>query len=295
MLRTFSLALLLISSSPIWAWNSGTHRLIAEIAWQQLSASTQANVSHYLLLHPDSTRWKRNLDETQWGHAAFLGAATWPDDIRHDARFYDETSETPSPPIPGLSDTARHRRWHYFDRQIDGSPQEGKGVLDSQLPRLIGQLKHASVTERVYALPWVIHLIGEIHQPLHVGSNHDQGGTLFEVTDPAHKRLPQSSLHQWWDDLPAPPWLNGQALEHAAQRLIALYPRPPIQGDTTQWAQESFDLAAHHAYPDTALITDAFRANAQGIAAQRVVAAAYRLASILEQTFARVSRETASE
>lgn len=295
MLRLFSLLLLLACSSPLWAWNRTTHRLIAEMAWQRLSHPVREQIFHYLLRHPDSSRWIRNAPSLPPNQALFLAASSWPDDIRYDPRYFDEHREAPTPVIPGLADQARHRRWHYMDRQIDGSPREGHGVLDTQLTHLINTFSTSSVVDQVYALPWIIHLVGEIHQPLHVGSHHDNGGTLRTIVDPLHPRSPALNLHQWWDDLPSPHRLPDTALEEEARRLLAHYPPPRQQGSVLLWAEESFDLAAQDAYPAINLITPAFRTRAIQLARQRIVAAAYRLSTLLQQLIDSVSRGTSSE
>lgn len=295
MLRLFSLLLLLACSSPLWAWNRPTHRLIAEMAWQRLPQPVREQISHYLLLHPDSDRWIRNAQSLPPNHASFLAASSWPDDIRHDPRYYDEHREAPTPVIPGLADQARHRHWHYMDRQIAGSPREGHGVLDTQLIRLIDTFATAPVIDQVYALPWIIHLVGEIHQPLHVGSHHDKGGTLRTIVDPLHPRSPPLNLHQWWDDLLVPHRLPDAALEQQARRLLAHYPPPRQQGGVVLWAQESFDLAAQDGYPASDAISPAFRARSTHLARQRTVAAAYRLSILLQRLIDKVSRGTSSE
>ncbi|MBS1198926.1 MAG: hypothetical protein H6R18_2711 [Proteobacteria bacterium] len=293
MLRAI-LLLLLVTASPAWAWNSGAHRLIAHIAWQQLSPSAKSAISSLLLAHPDYDRWTEHHQGKQF---AFVEASTWPDDIRQDARFYEEFADPPTPSIAGLATTARHRNWHYTDRQLDGSPREGKGSLDTELPRLVAILadSSASRSQKVYALPWVIHLVGEMHQPLHIGSNHDKGGNLFEVEDFADQRQPAKTLHRWWDDLPAAPWLNGKALENSAQRLLAQTPHAPAQGNFELWQQESFEIARAHAYPPGRMITPEFRTQAKTIANRRVVEAGYRLGSLLRAIFGGVSRGTGSE
>ena len=293
MLRAIVL-LLLIAASPAWAWNSASHRLIAYIAWQQLSPSTQSSVSTLLLAHPDYGRWTERRNSTQ---DAFIQASDWPDDIRQDSRFYDEFTDTATPPIDGWADSARHRYWHYTDLQVDGSPRQGKGRIGTELPRLLALLANPRVARahKVYALPWVIHLLGDIHQPLHVGSRHDKGGNDFEIEDPADERRPIKTIHRWWDELPAPTGMNGKKLEKTAQQLLALYPRPPPQGDPQRWLQESFEIARSHAYPPGRTITPVFRTEARIIANRRVVEAGYRLGRLLQAIFGGVSRGTGSE
>lgn len=290
-----ALALALLASSAL-AWNSAGHRLVAAIAWRRMPAAAQQAAAGLLRQHPDYPKWIAKAGEPP-DYAAFLAAATWPDDIRDDPRFYDETSQKPTPPLPGLVETARHPRWHFVD--FDGEGRVRAGELDRQLDRLIERLRdpQATAEEKAYALPWVIHLVGDIHQPLHVGSRDDEGGNRFEVEDPFNPRLPVVRLHTWWDDLPGPPWLRGARLEKAADALLAAYPQPPLQGDVALWREESRRLGQDSAYPPAAgdilpVITAEFRERSRALAEQRLSAAGYRLGRLLAAVLGRVPRGT---
>lgn len=290
----FSLAL------PAYAWNAAGHRLVAVIAWQQLTPPTREATSTALALHPDHERWIEKARSRE-GIALFAEASTWPDDIRNDPRFYDEDREPVTPALPGLLETARHKRWHYVDLDATGKVRDGE--LDRQIERLSQLLQakgSSSGTRRseqiAYALPWLLHLVADIHQPLHVGQHGDEGGNKVEIENPFNKRLPFSSLHLYWDDLPGPPWLRGQRLEKNASRLLDSYPKP-VQGNVALWRDESHQLLAA-AYPKASgsllpIISEDFQDNARQIANRRIVEAGYRLGHLLESIFReRVSRET---
>jgi len=276
------------------AWNAAGHRLTANIAWQQLSAPSRDFVAATLARHPDYSRW---VEKARSAEAAdiFAEASTWPDDIRNDPRFYNEDREPPTPPLPGLSDTARHKRWHYVDLGDDGKVREGE--IDRQIERLSQLLRSTRKNEQIsYALPWLLHLVADIHQPLHVGRDGDEGGNRVEIENPFNKRLPFSSLHTYWDDLPGPPWLRGKRLEKNTARLLDNFPAP-AQGNVRQWKEESHRLLAD-AYPRAngsllPMITEEFHQQARETANRRILEAGYRLGRLLESIFAhRVSRET---
>ena len=276
------------------AWNAAGHRLTASIAWQQLSAPNRDFVAATLARHPDYPRW---VEKARSAEAAdiFAEASTWPDDIRNDPRFYNEDREPPTPPLPGLSDTARHKRWHYVDLGDDGKVREGE--IDQQIERLSQLLRSTRKNEQIsYALPWLLHLVADIHQPLHVGRDGDEGGNRVEIENPFNKRLPFSSLHTYWDDLPGPPWLRGKRLEKNAASLLDNFPAP-AQGNVRQWKEESHRLLAD-AYPLAngsllPMITEEFHQQARETANRRILEAGYRLGRLLESIFAhRVSRET---
>ena len=288
----FSLAL------PAHAWNAAGHRLVAVIAWQQLTPPTREAISAVLARHPDHDRWvekARSRDAID----LFAEASTWPDDIRSDPRFHDEDREPPTLALPGLPDTARHKRWHYVDLDAAGKVRDGE--IDRQIERLSHVLqangRAAGNNDQIsYALPWLLHLVADIHQPLHVGQHGDEGGNKVEIENPFNKRLPFSSLHLYWDDLPGPPWLRGERLEKNAARLLDNYPKP-VQGNVALWRQESHQLLAV-AYPKASgsllpIISEDFQRDARDIANRRIVEAGYRLGRLLESIFSqRVSRET---
>jgi hypothetical protein len=287
----------LVLSAPANAWNAAGHRLASVIAWQQLSPPARAAITQILAHHPDHERWVEKSHSTR-GADILAEASTWPDSIRHDPRFYDEKREaaTPATPaLPGLPDTARHKHWHYVD--LDAAGRTEAGELDQQIERL-SKLAGSTdnKTEISYALPWLAHLVADIHQPLHVGRHGDEGGNKVEIENPFNKRQAFTSLHAYWDELPGSPGLRGKRLEQHAERLIRQYPAPP-QGNVRLWRDESHRLLAV-AYPDSngsllPIITDDFHRRSRDIAERRIVEAGYRLGGLLETIFGqRVPRET---
>lgn len=291
----FRLAALCLLLAPLCAhaWNAAGHRLTALIAWQQLSPPAREAVAALLAAHPDHARWKARARSDD--PAALLAeAATWPDDIRSDPRFFDEGREPPTPPMPGLPDTRRHRRWHYVDLGSNGEVVDGE--LDRRIEELAGRLGSAPTPAEVaWLLPWLVHLVGDIHQPLHVGRAGDDGGNAVEVENPFNPRLPFISLHAYWDDLPGPPWLRGRRLDERAARLLGRHP-PPARGTVRIWRDESHALLAT-TYPTDhgsllPIVSEDFHRRSTATAEARVVAAGYRLGWLLELKLARVPRET---
>jgi hypothetical protein len=168
-------------------------------------------------------------------------------------------------------------------------------VIDRQLAALARTLADPGSTpsERAYALPWLIHLVGDAHQPLHAASRYgpdgqsDNGGNALEVVTPFHLRSPSMSLHRYWDDLPGPPWLSGSRLESAARSLTARY-APPASPETPEdWIAESWRIASEYAYPPDGdavpVIGAEFHQRALAIANRRVTEAGYRLADLLKR------------
>ena len=293
-MRSLLIALLLLISPLAQAWNAAGHRLVASIAWQQLSPASREFLSSALARHPDHARWTGKARSSNPADI-FAEAATWPDDIRNDPRFHDEERTPATTTLPGFPNMARHKRWHYVD--LDSRGRVSDGEVDRQIERLDHLLRSTAKKDQIsYLLPWLLHLVADIHQPLHVGRHGDEGGNAVEIENPFNKRLPFSSLHLYWDDLPGAPWLRGKALEKRVQRLIEAYP-PPVPGVVALWRDESHALLAI-AYPDTPgsllpIVTEEFNQQAREIANRRIVDAGYRLGWLLENAIAaRVSRET---
>ena len=278
---------------PAFAWNGAGHRVVALIAWQQLSPATQQRVGTLLAAHPDHARWLEIADK-QGAAAVFAEASTWADAIRNDDRYHDAGRGEPTPPVDGRFDSRRQRHWHYVDHAADGRPN--KGELDRQIVRLSRLLDTGTADEQTYALPWLIHLVADLHQPLHVGNSSDEGGTRITIENPFNRRQPFVTLHAYWDDLPGPSSLRGRRLQREVERLIASQ-RPPAQGDVDLWREESRHLHTI-AYPHQAgsllpIVDEAFLQKAKATTDRRLTEAGYRLGRLLESRLGPgVSRET---
>ena len=292
-MRRILVALLFLATvSPVWAWNAAGHRLVAIIAWEQMSPPARDFVMAALARHPDYERWRQRARSDE-ARQIFAEASTWPDDIRNDPRFHDD--EELDEPAAGFPDSARHKDWHYVDLDADGGVVSGQ--LTSQLKRISRLLRCTGPKREIsYHLPWLLHLVADIHQPLHVGRHGDEGGNSVEIENPFNGRLPFTNVHTYWDDLPGPPWLRGKRLQAAAEQIIEHHPKPP-QRDIDTWASESHALLPD-AYPKQMgsllpTVDEAFDKNARQLAEQRIAAAGYRLGKLLDNAFRGcVSRET---
>lgn len=289
--------LLVLTASPAMAWNSAGHRIVAMIAWERLDKPGRQAVTAILRQHPDYDLWQLHAKGGDPDLTAFVEAATWPDDIRQDKRFYTADTDAPTPTLDGFPDMERRLTWHYVDRPVGPArnPLPSPGVIDRQLPALMRVLgnRRATPSERAYALPWLIHLIGDAHQPLHtasryaVGGQSDNGGNRVMIINPFHTRYPSMSLHRYWDDLPGPPWLRGSRVEETAALLARRYAAPNPIGTAELWLDESWQLARLAAYPagdeEPTTISAEFHARSREIANRRLAEAGYRLADTLRR------------
>jgi len=305
---TTLLGLLLLVPSPAIAWNAAGHRISALIAWERLDDRSKSAVAGLLRQHPDFERWQARSRDPDPDRAAFLEASTWPDDIRRDRRFYTAGRALPTPTLQGFPDMERRLAWHYVDRPVqpERKGRRSPGTLDLQLtalPKLLCNSK-SSDADRAYALPWLIHLIGDAHQPLHAASrdrpngNDDGGGNAQRIVNPFQPRHPSTNLHSYWDDLPGKPWLRGKHLASTARALTILYAPTTPPGEPAQWLDESWQLARDSAYPpgeeSVLTISAEFQSGAVEIASRRLVEAGYRLADQLQRLFGRTGERRCS-
>ena len=298
--KAFLLLLLLGFVPTAAAWNAAGHRISAMIAWENLDGASRLAVTMILRAHPDFDRWLARSKGGDPGQSAFVEASTWPDDIRRDRRFYTAGSEEPTPTLDGFPDMERRLDWHYVDRPLDPAANIGApaGEIERQIHRLAGVVGNprTSPAERAYALPWLVHLVGDAHQPLHAASRYsadgrsDQGGNAVVIVNPFNTRYPVTTLHRYWDDLPGPPWLRDSRLAAAVGGLTARYPAPRNGTAATLWLNESWRLAGDHAYPpsgdEVPTISPGFHQQALEIANRRVTEAGYRLAALLRTVLA---------
>lgn len=303
LLATF-LATLLAAPSPARAWNGSGHRLSASIAWDQLTPRTRQVVGRLLAAHQDAERLAapgRSYAGLDGDWARFVEASTWADDIRHDPRYEREKEGKASLgqrlPVP---DFAAHQDWHYENQPLTPVAKGRKKTAeDGQISARIRQLqeilgrRQSGQQEQAYALVWLLHLVGDIHQPLHVVSRYDPGGkgdgggNEQQVLDLGGKR-PQANLHAYWDNLPAPAGLRGAHLLQTARELQEEVPAGSVRfGSVQGWKGESLRLARSAVYPREAttllVLEDDYRERARAIARRRIAEAGYRLGHLLNQ------------
>ena len=103
-------------SAAMRRWDATGHRAMAAIAYDRLRLPTRARVDEILRAHPEIGALGANVNvNTPAGiREVFLRASVWPDQIRGDARFYEETDPNvqPTPLLPGYPTMARRAGWH---------------------------------------------------------------------------------------------------------------------------------------------------------------------------------------
>ena len=160
------------------------HKMVGDIASKYLAPETAQHVEELL-------RDDLGADGQASGRTTLGEVASWPDEIRNTRA--------------GLG----NKEWHFEDIPICGASSQAQicpngKCASAQLARLSEILRNpqAPARERNEALKWVVHLIGDIHQPLHAADNKDRGGNSVHVTFLANSTGGSKktvNLHEIWD------------------------------------------------------------------------------------------------
>ena len=222
-MRKIALVILVSAALPIYAWGPEGHDLIARIAEAQLTPEAHAKV--VAILGPG---------------VSMASVASWADSVRRER------------PQTGP--------WHYIDIPIDQKHRDmardcpkGDCVIQ-KIEDFEAVLRdpNAPATQRREALMFVIHFIGDMHQPLHSSDDKDQGGNGKHVVFQGRN----SNLHSLWDsgllgrigaenDL-FPKW-EAEAAKHY---------KGWSKGSVGDWAEQSHQLAVKITYGKLPKTTD---------------------------------------
>ncbi len=234
------------------AWGSEAHHLIAEIAESKLTAATRAEVSRLLALEPGST---------------LASIPTWADEHRSSA-------------------TAA---WHYvnLDRDSDCQYQPerncpaGSCVVAAIERETAVLTSNAPDEARLKARKYVVHLVADVHQPLHAGFADDRGGNSYQVQ--AFGR--GTNLHAVWDTALIAHWPGKESALHAA--VLAEKSTVDASFVPGKWAEESCRVVATEGfYPSGHKLDDEYTRRWDSTLLERMAAAARRLAVVLNQSLA---------
>lgn len=273
-----------------YAWGDEGHEVVALIADHYLEPAVRTKVNQILATDNSQLTPNRKIDLE----------ATWAD------KFRDSDRNTTK-----VHYNATHN-WHYVDLQLSG-PDLGtacfikprlNGVLASNGPaddcivnkidEFTAELKDPLISdqERLYALQFVLHLVGDIHQPLHASDDHDQGGNA-ETVKAATVSKKSGNLHGFWDTQFVT--LQGKSKTAISKKLIAGITATQrtqwSSGTPADWAKESFAIAKVDAYgplptptsPHHYTLPKSYVTNAKGVVAQQLSKAGVRLAFVLNK------------
>lgn len=300
-----SLCLALLLPSPAMAWNETGHQVVARIAWDNMKPRTRSAVIALLKAAPQDADLA-SLFPTDSRPLAirerefFILASTWADIVRDESK------------------PARRQKYHrslshfinfFWERPTPNGPPVDRTDLHPASENVVERLQHyqASISDltreqsqRAVDLAWVLHLAGDIHQPLHCSARvtatepqGDQGGNLFKLDG-------GNSLHGYWDGI-----LNrtfrreANETETAFQTKIvnfitSRHPRSSFStrlqpGEFEKWAKSGHETCKATVYPASLRRNQApsqtYRQQTSRTAEPAIALAGYRLAAMLDKLF----------
>jgi hypothetical protein len=238
----------LCSPTSARAWGCEGHQVIALLAEKHLTPHALEMTKKILAdvpIDPSLSRFCK-----PGSSDPLADASTWPDDMR-----------------PLRPETAP---WHYVDIPLGTTRREVEKFCDpkeSCVTRAITEelatlrSKDSNPKERADAMRFLIHFVGDIHQPLHGATNNDQGGNCVPVTFfdiQPQQRNPQTesyapNLHAVWDTNILEKDTAGMTVDEVVSELdrtfrkkIPAWEKGPVKVD--DWAWESYQLAVKHVY-----------------------------------------------
>ncbi len=243
---------LILISTTCFSWGPTGHRAVGLIAEKHLSAKAKKNITKIL------------------GQQSLAEMSTWMDEIRSDST-YNYTTD-----------------WHWVTietgKTYDQSPKNPKGDVIATLEKIIAELKKHTLdkkTETEY-LKMLVHLVGDIHQPLHVGCCDDQGGNKVKVK----WFRTETNLHHVWDS----DMIDDTKLSFS--ELAGFLPEPDPatlisfqKNSVLDWANESMSFRKQVYDIGDANLSYKYSYKYFSIAKQRVMQAGIRLAGILNQIY----------
>jgi hypothetical protein len=253
-------------ASPVetYAWGYDCHRIIAEIAEQFLELESAHKIRDLLAIENITT---------------LADVSTWPDEIRTQ---HPETAP-----------------WHFVNIPIVPPAGTVKGYdANRDCPTgdcLVAKIEQFEVVlanpqapkrQRLEALKYLVHFVGDLHQPLHVSDNHDRGGNNVFVIF----RGLSTNLHAVWDSEIIRPALGADDRSYAiklAQTIASDEIDSWSKGDLVTWTNEGNEIAANVIYgelPHAGTLPEDYEAKALPIVNDQLKRAGVRLALVLNSS-----------
>lgn len=276
-----AVAALTVAPTPALAWGSEGHILIASIARSRLTPATLAKVDAILAQDHDQSTPSDMMSRAVWADVyrnSHRETSKWHfADVEKDHPDFEEACfghpASAEPASAGPADACVIDRVADFAREL--------GAPDTPMP------------ERILALKFVLHFVGDMHQPLHVADNHDRGGNCVLISLGGSRTV---NLHSYWDT--AVVGELGKDARAILERLTAdITPGKAASwsmGDYNSWAHETNTVAFSTAYsfhtqprceqsPTPLSFPKGYDEAAQAAAATQLERGGVRLAVVLEK------------
>ena len=224
------LAILLALACPpaAFGWGEDGHVIVSRIAETYLEPTTRQAIEDLL-----------GKDET----IATPGVCLWPDNIRSKKLFPDKYPN--------------NDKWHYINIELKKKylPLDDNDNVVGAVERFAAVLADPLVPkeERVHALKFVVHFVGDMHQPLHCSNrNNDRGGNLVRVKSVLGKAEDRLNLHWVWDSHIVKADMAGLMAADYAERLVKEvetgHQEAWRKGDVLEWAWGVHEVAVKTVY-----------------------------------------------
>jgi hypothetical protein len=298
---------LLLCLNSAQGWNAIGHMTVAYVAYQQLTPKQKTRTAVLLALNPNYKKWlgfiKPGTSPADQQMYVFMMATTWPDEIKAMSSGYRNDGDIP-PKSPeataniGYTDMVMHKYWHFVDTPFstDGTPLPAIPTVNAETE--IDALRTALASNesdklKSYDLVWLLHLTGDVHQPLHCATRVTSSGKRGDAGGNAvHIDAAPLELHGYWDGLlGAGDTSSFLVAVKAAASLPAADAKTLHDLKTGDWVQESFALAKSSVYvnppigagdgPFKMASSPAYAANSLKVAQAQVALAGTRLAEVL--------------
>jgi S1/P1 Nuclease len=224
--RLAALLLILIPLTPALAWWEYGHETTAQIAEANITAKARANMHRLMRAAP-------LIGTPACPLSNIREASIWADCIKGDQNRWGYANS-----------------WHYQNADICKpfdlkSACAGGNCVSAQVDRNFKLLADKSLPDnvRLEALAFLIHFVGDLHQPLHAGDRSDRGGNDLKAN---FGIMPGYNLHSVWDGM-----ITERALS-AAPKIVRQYSAAEkaemAGGNSADWSRESYEISRDFAY-----------------------------------------------
>jgi hypothetical protein len=306
-----ALAAALLTQSA-FAWNDTGHKAIALMAWEELTPTARAKVTALLPKHPQyatllQTKGKTEEESRQLD---FMTAATWADVVRADQPEYRPYTHamwhtTVIPFITGNLPIDKNPK----PMRDDWKPGETPDNLLPALKKCEADIRDLNLSgdQKAIALTWIIHMTGDIHQPLHTTSWFSEEFTTAEgdkrgnytIVKPGNNTI---TLHALWDNV-LDKYEDLGAMQKVIHQLKKAHPRSEFAErlkdlNFKNWAMENAELCRTTVYMNGKIprgvsardniptLPKEYLANVKALGQKQLTLAGYRLADQLNRLFA---------
>lgn len=263
MFRSWLLAsgILLLTTGTSLSWGAAGHSIVAELAERRLTAHALSEIGSLL-----------------GGRKSLASLSSWADEV-----------QTVRPAT---------RNWHFvnipfeapgYDAERDCAARPGGDCIVKAIERMRTALADRTrpKPERLEALMFLVHLVADVHQPMHCVDRGDAGGTLVTVSFFGQT----TSLHSVWDVglIERRTFYWGEYVRLLESTLLPEKDYRELTGGTpADWANEAHRAAVSTAYalPESLELGEPYVAAARPVLDRQLVLAGLRLARVLNEVFA---------